>query len=74
MQINLVNMQNMSKNSSSDVFGLDTPKVWDTDGAFQQLQTLGKADSKRTAERRLQELKLLPVELTEQNLQVRCVV
>jgi len=52
-----------------DTFGLDQPKVWSTDDAFHHLQTLGKADSKRTSERRLQELKLLPVELTVQTLQ-----
>jgi sulfate adenylyltransferase subunit 2 len=62
-------MQNTPKSNSHDLFGLDTPKVWDSDGAFQQMQTLGKADTKRTAERRLQELQILPVELTEQNLQ-----
>jgi sulfate adenylyltransferase subunit 2 len=62
-------MQITSINKGADIFGLDQPKVWDTDSAFQHLQTLGKVDSKRTAERRLQELKLWPVELTEQNLQ-----
>jgi sulfate adenylyltransferase subunit 2 len=62
-------MQNASNIKVGDIFGLDHPQVWDTDSAFEQLQTLGKADSKRTAERRLQELKLLPAELTEQNLQ-----
>ena len=62
-------MQNASNIKVGDIFGLDHPQVWDTDSAFEQLQTLGKADSKRTAERRLQELKLLPVELTAENLQ-----
>jgi sulfate adenylyltransferase subunit 2 len=52
-----------------DMLGLDFPKVWDTDSAYQHLHALGEADSKRTAERRIQELKLLPVELTELNLQ-----
>ena len=58
-------MQNTSISPVSNLFGLDTPKVWDTDSAFQHLQTWGQADSKRTAERRLQELKLLPDELTD---------
>lgn len=62
-------MQNASNIKAGDIFGLDHPQVWDTYSAFEQLQTLGKADSKRTAERRLQELKLLPVELTAENLQ-----
>ena len=50
------------------MLGLDAVQVWDTDSAFQHLQAVGKADSKRTAERRLQELQLLPVELTQQSL------
>ena len=61
-------MQVASNLLVGDSLGLDHPKVWDTDSAFQHLQTLGKADSKRTAERRLQELKLLPDELTDQSL------
>lgn len=52
-----------------DMLGLDAAQVWDTDSAFQHLQSVGKADSKRTAERRLQELQLLPVELTAPQLQ-----
>ena len=65
-------MQNASINQAVDILGLDHPKVWDTDSAFQHLQALGKADSKRTAERRLQELQLLPQELTDQTLQDEC--
>lgn len=48
--------------------GLDIPKVWDTEAAFQHLHSLGKADSKRTAERRLHELNILPSELTEETI------
>ena len=62
-------MQTATTRQVGDILGLDDPKVWDTDSAFQHLHALGKADSKRTAERRLQELKFLPVELTEPNLQ-----
>ena len=51
------------------MLGLTTPQVWTTDIAYQHLNNLGKADSKRTAERRLHELKLLPVELTAESLQ-----
>jgi hypothetical protein len=54
-------------NQVREIFGLGHPKVWDSESAFQHLQTLGMADSKRTAERRIQELKLLPDELTDQS-------
>ena len=43
-----------------DFFGLDRAQVWDTELAFEQLKSLGLAESKRTAERRLHELSLLP--------------
>jgi sulfate adenylyltransferase subunit 2 len=49
--------------------GLDAQKVWDTNSAFLQLQSVGQADTKRTAERRLQELKLFPTELNESLLE-----
>jgi sulfate adenylyltransferase subunit 2 len=45
------------------LFGLDSPQVWNTELAFQQLQAIGQADSKRTAERRLHALAILPPEL-----------
>lgn len=45
-------------------FGLDAPIVWDTHSAYQHLHALEQADTKRTAERRLHELGLLPAELT----------
>jgi sulfate adenylyltransferase subunit 2 len=47
-----------------DLFGLDQTQVWDTEAAFEHLQSLGEADTKRTAERRLNTLSLLPQELT----------
>ena len=65
-------MQNAPISQAANILGLDHPKVWDTDSAFQHLQALGKVDSKRTAERRLQELQLLPEELTDQTLQDEC--
>jgi sulfate adenylyltransferase subunit 2 len=52
----------------NEVFDLDSEGVWDTEKAFQQLLQLGKADTKRTAERRLHELKFLPKELSFINL------
>jgi sulfate adenylyltransferase subunit 2 len=50
------------------LFGLDSPQVWDTALAYRQLQLVGQADSKRTAERRLHELGVLPIELHEKLL------
>ena len=49
--------------SSADLRGLDAPQAWDTELAFAHLQALGEADTKRTAERRLNALELLPQEL-----------
>ena len=46
-----------------DLLGLDAPQVWDTPSAFAHLQRLALADTKRTAERRLHSLNLLPEEL-----------
>lgn len=46
-----------------DVFGLDTSQVWDTELAYQHLSALGQADTKRTAERRLHSLGMLPPEI-----------
>jgi len=65
----LIKMQTATTGEVLDLFGLDQPKVWDTDRAFRHLQTRGQADSKRTAERRLQALQLWPAELTAANLQ-----
>jgi len=61
-------MQTTTKPSSADLLHLDRPGVWDTDTAFQHLQSLGQAESKRTAERRLHELGLLPPELSAEQL------
>jgi sulfate adenylyltransferase subunit 2 len=46
-----------------DLLGLDAPHVWDTGRAFRHLQQIAQADTKRTAERRLHEIGLLPPEL-----------
>jgi len=50
-------------NHEPELLGLDAPHVWDTELAFAHLQALGEADTKRTAERRLNALGLLPQEL-----------
>lgn len=51
-----------------DFLGLDAPVVWDTQLAFLHLNQLKHADTKRTAERRLHELDILPPELTAPSL------
>lgn len=56
-------MQITTEANEADLFGLSQPLVWDTEKAFQQLKAAGKADTKRTAERRLHGLGLLPPEL-----------
>ncbi len=53
---------------SFDMLGLDAHRVWDTELAFAHLHTQGEADTKRTAERRLNALGLLPQELTPEAL------
>lgn len=57
-------MQNTTNSNVPKLWGLDAAQAWDTDRAYQQLLSLGEADTKRTAERRLHELQLLPPELT----------
>jgi sulfate adenylyltransferase subunit 2 len=54
--------------ANPDLLGLDAPVVWDTQQAFVHLNQLKQADTKRTAERRLHELALLPDTLNAQNL------
>ncbi|MBX9914920.1 MAG: sulfate adenylyltransferase subunit CysD [Pseudomonadaceae bacterium] len=51
-----------------DLLGLDAPLVWNTQLAFLHLNQLNQADTKRTAERRLHELGILPPELTAEIL------
>ena len=54
--------------ATANLLGLDKNEVWDTEAAFRHLHALGKADTKRTAERRLHEIGLVPAELTAENL------
>lgn len=58
----------IATNPSVDLLGLDALQVWDTELAFAHLQTKGEAVTKRTAERRLSALGLLPLELTPELL------
>lgn len=55
--------------SNPDLLGLDAPWAWDTERAFQHFNGLGQADTKRTAERRLHALAILPPELKPENLE-----
>jgi sulfate adenylyltransferase subunit 2 len=43
-----------------DLLGLDQPRVWDTESAFEHLKAREGCGSKRTAERRLHALGILP--------------
>ena len=63
-----MDMKHSATDPSVDLFGLDAPHVWDTELAFAHLQAMGEADTKRTAERRLNTLGLLPQELTPELL------
>jgi len=50
------------------LLGLDSARVWDTESAYAHLKAGGLAETKRTAERRLIALDLLPPELGEEDL------
>lgn len=47
------------------LMGLETEQAWDTESAYEHLKACSEADSKRTAERRLNSHGLLPAELSE---------
>lgn len=53
---------------SEGLFGMELPGVWDTESAFQRLRESGQAETKRTAERRLHELGVLPSALQASDL------
>lgn len=55
-------------NSTNLNYGLDSDDVWSTLLAFEHLKNIGQVDTKRTAERRLQELGILPPELNQENI------
>lgn len=61
-------MTHIATETPSELLGLDSMQVWDTELAFAHLKGLGEADTKRTAERRLHTLNLLPEALSEHNL------
>lgn len=59
---------NDSRTLDNPLSGLDTPIVWCTQSAFAYLQKEGKVETKRTAERRLHALGLLPDSLSGKDL------
>ena len=58
-------MKRIATNFENAILGLDAEKVWDTNLAYEHMRAGGQIDSKRTAERRLNALRLLPQELSE---------
>ena len=50
------------------ILSFSSLRVWNTEQAYQLLEQLGLASSKRTAERRLHETGFLPVELKSSDL------
>jgi sulfate adenylyltransferase subunit 2 len=61
-------MQNATSGRAPEALGLDAPRLWDTESAFEHLRARGEALTRRTAERRLHALGLLAPELDEQSL------
>jgi sulfate adenylyltransferase subunit 2 len=53
---------------NDDFLGLDRPRVWDTEAAFDHLRAHHGVQTKRTAERRLHDLALLPPMLTAEHV------
>ncbi len=58
-----MNEVHIASTDGAPLYGLNASRVWDTELAFEHLHALGEADTKRTAERRLNALGLLPREL-----------
>lgn len=62
-------MKHIATNADPIMLGLDAEQVWDTELAYLHLKAQDEADSKRTAERRLNTLGFLPEELRQDSLQ-----
>lgn len=56
------------KGNELKTLGLDEPRVWSTDSAFEHLRTVGEVDTKRTAERRMNDYGLWPKLLEPEEL------
>lgn len=63
-----MNKKQIASRKNPALLGLDGLRVWDTDLAFEHLQRIGEAGTKRTTERRLNALGLLPEGLAETGL------
>ena len=59
----------ITTDGTHSLLGLETQRVWDTELAYAHLKNCGEADTKRTAERKLHALGLLPQELSDDDLQ-----
>ena len=55
--------------TNATLLGLDAPHAWDTDLAYQHLHAQGLVDTRRTAERRLHALGILPAEVLPGDLE-----
>lgn len=62
-------MATTNNSEQTNLFGLDESRIWDTESAFQHLKSIGSAECKRTAERRLHELQIVPPLLTAELLE-----
>ena len=62
-------MKNSDFATKDYLYGLERVQVWDTNAAFENWKKLGQADTKRTAERRLNHMGFLPPVLAEETLQ-----
>lgn len=58
----------IATNNSPDLLGLDAARVWDTEAAYKHLKMRREAETKRTTERRLNALRLLPHSLASSDL------
>jgi sulfate adenylyltransferase subunit 2 len=58
----------MPAGTPHELLGLDAPRAWDTETAFEHLRALGDCDSKRTAERRIRDLGVIAAPLASGDL------
>lgn len=63
-----LNESQLATNDTQALLGLDAQQVWDTELAYEHLKSCREADTKRTAERRLNALGLFPQELSDEDL------
>ncbi|WP_240456831.1 hypothetical protein [Acidovorax sp. 1608163] len=66
--LNKLKNNQIATNLAQALLGLDAKQVWDTELAYSHLKKCGEADTKRTAERRLNALGLLPQGLNDGDL------